>query len=457
MNPLPALAARRYAFAAVAVLLLRLLSLPLYPLTDTTEARYALVARLMADSGDWITPWFAPGVPFWGKPPLLFWVTGGLIDAFGFGEFTARLGTWIPSALLALLTAVWGRHRYGAGVANLAALILVSGVLFFVSSGAVLTDNWLALGLGLILVGSVECHRCGAIARLAIILGVAIGLLAKGPLVLMLGGPPALLSAWLLSSDRIRSIGWLCLCALFGVLLAAPWYLAAELKTPGFIDYFIVGEHWRRYLEPGWSGDRYGSAHVEPLGMIWLLAVQAFLPWLPLAAWAWRGRREDAEGWLLLAWALWPALFFTAAHNILATYLLPSAMPLALWLSRGLWARPRHNCALLLLVSTVVPLLLLAAMLVHAFGGLALRSERDLIAQCDRLPGPRRPIFFSGDPPFSARLYGGDDRVHPLSGAVAAPDNACWARRKRDVDAIAGWHPVFEDKHYRLWIRREHE
>ena len=79
MNPLPALAARRYALAAVAVLVLRLISLPLYPLTDTTEARYALVARLMADSGDWITPWFAPGVPFWGKPPLLFWVTGGLI------------------------------------------------------------------------------------------------------------------------------------------------------------------------------------------------------------------------------------------------------------------------------------------------------------------------------------------------------------------------------------------
>lgn len=456
MNPLPALAARRYALAAVAVLVLRLISLPLYPLTDTTEARYALVARLMADSGDWITPWFAPGVPFWGKPPLLFWVTGGLIDVFGFGELTARAGTWIPSALLALLTAAWARHRYGAGIANLAALMLVSGVLFFVSSGAVLTDNWLALGLGLILVGSVECHRSGVVARLAIILGVAIGLLAKGPLVVVLGGPPALLGAWLLSSNRPRTIGLLCLSALFGVLLAVPWYLAAELKTPGFIDYFIVGEHWRRYLEPGWSGDRYGSAHLQPLGKIWLLAIPAFLPWLPLAPLAWRGRREDAEGWLLLAWALWPALFFTAAHNILATYLLPCAMPLTLWLSRGLCARPRHNSAILLLISTVAPLLLFAAMLVHTFGGLALRSERDLIAQCDRYPGPQRPVFFTDDPPFSARLYGGD-RVRPLNGAVAPPEAACWVRRKREVDAIAGWHPVFEDKRYRLWIGRERE
>ncbi len=456
MTLFPKTAARRYALAAIAVLALRLLSLPLYPLTDTTEARYALVARLMADSGDWITPWFASGVPFWGKPPLLFWATGGLMQLFGFGEFTARAGTWIPSALLALLTVVWARRRYGASVANLASLMLVSGVLFFVTSGSVLTDNWLALGLGLIVVGSFECHRSSVIALLTITLGVAIGMLAKGPLVVVLGGPPALLSAWLLGSKRFRAIGLLCLACLLGGLLTVPWYLAAELKTPGFIDYFIVGEHWRRYLEPGWAGDRYGSAHLQPLGKIWLLAIPAFLPWLPLAPLAWRGRREDLEGWLLLAWVLWPALFFTAAHNILSTYLLPSAMPLAVWLSRGLCARPQQNSGMLLLMSSVAPLLLFAAMLVHAFGGFALRSERDLIAQCERFSGPERPVYFSGEPPFSAKLYGGD-RVHQLTDAATPPDHACWARRKGEAEGLAGWRPVFEDKRYRLWVRGDYQ
>ena len=66
-----------------------------------------------------------------------------------------------------------------------------------------------------------------------------------------------------------------------------PWYLLAERKTPGFLDYFLVGEHWRRFTVPGWDGDRYGNAHLEPRGMIWAFLLQACLPWsllLPLLA-----------------------------------------------------------------------------------------------------------------------------------------------------------------------------
>ncbi|MDL2339624.1 MAG: hypothetical protein QFE16_17460, partial [Pseudomonadota bacterium] len=50
--------------------LMRLMTLGLYPLTDTTEARYAEIARKMVELGDWITPWYDYGVPFWAKPPL---------------------------------------------------------------------------------------------------------------------------------------------------------------------------------------------------------------------------------------------------------------------------------------------------------------------------------------------------------------------------------------------------
>ena len=46
-----------------------------FPLMDPTESRYAEIARQMFVLGDWVTPWIAPGVPFWGKPPLSFWMT----------------------------------------------------------------------------------------------------------------------------------------------------------------------------------------------------------------------------------------------------------------------------------------------------------------------------------------------------------------------------------------------
>ena len=59
----------------VILALIRLVSIGLYPLMETTEARYGEMGRLMLESGDWITPWYDYGVPFWGKPPASVWAT----------------------------------------------------------------------------------------------------------------------------------------------------------------------------------------------------------------------------------------------------------------------------------------------------------------------------------------------------------------------------------------------
>ena len=48
-------------WALAAVALLRLASLGQLALTDNTESRYGGIAREMARSGDWITPWTAGG------------------------------------------------------------------------------------------------------------------------------------------------------------------------------------------------------------------------------------------------------------------------------------------------------------------------------------------------------------------------------------------------------------
>ena len=55
------------ATAAIA----RLVSLGFYPVMDKTEARYAEIARKMAELGDWVTPWFDHGVPFGANRPCL--------------------------------------------------------------------------------------------------------------------------------------------------------------------------------------------------------------------------------------------------------------------------------------------------------------------------------------------------------------------------------------------------
>ena len=83
---------RRAVLVLIGLLLLvRVIGMAIVPLLDSTEARYGETGRIMAELNDWITPWFDYGVPFWGKPPLSFWVTAASFKAFGVSEFTARL------------------------------------------------------------------------------------------------------------------------------------------------------------------------------------------------------------------------------------------------------------------------------------------------------------------------------------------------------------------------------
>src|SRR5664279_4952702 len=127
------------------LLLARAIGMALVPLIDTTEARYGEIARKMAELNDWVTPWFDYGVPYWGKPPLAFWVTAISFKLFGVNEFSARLPHLIVSLLIVGLI-VWLAARRDRGAA-VPTLVLISGsFLFFVATGAVMTDIKLILG-----------------------------------------------------------------------------------------------------------------------------------------------------------------------------------------------------------------------------------------------------------------------------------------------------------------------
>ncbi len=348
---------RRFLLVAlIAAAFIRIVTLGCYPLTDNTEARYAEVGREMLSSGDWIVPQLH-GVKFWSKPPLSIWLTACSMKLFGVNEFAARLSALVPALLIVLLTYWLAAARYGRDYAMAAILVLVSSVVFFVGSGAVMTDAALCLGTTLSMVAFWQAVcRYGDKGRVwgyLFFLGLAIGLLAKGPVAVVLTLFP--IGLWALWQKRWKKV-WDRLPWIGGSLLAAalslPWYLAVEERTPGFLDYFIIGEHWRRFTQPGWAGDLYGSAHERPRGTIWLFWILAAFPWSIYAIGSWVkfplkfravfAKLRDMDEWsaYLILWAFSPMIFFSLADNILWTYALPGLPAFALLVSQKLLDAP---------------------------------------------------------------------------------------------------------------------
>lgn len=469
---------------ALAVLLgLRLVSLAAYPLTDNTEARYAEIARVMWAQGDWVTPWFDSGVPFWGKPPLSFWITAASFGAWGVNEFAARLPHFLVALGIGGLVWGWAVQR-SRQEATFAVALLAGCSLMLVSSGAVMTDMTLLLGITLAmrgfwlgLHGKREAHQREGWLFFG---GLAIGLLAKGPLVLVLAGLP--IGLWALWQGQLKQV-WRGLPWVRGTVALAvwvlPWYAMAELRTPGFLDYFLVGEHWHRFVTPGWAGDRYGGAHRAAHGTIWLYAWVALLPWslvLPVAAWRWRKTATtdavpESEKSLRLYWLLWaltPAVFFTMAGNILWTYVLP-ALPAIVLLGAGwLSGRPNQRGVNHLLAGS---LWLMSALLIGWMVGLNLPGAQDwhttkhLVARYDTLHKTHTPtqpaLVFYPVRPYSASFYSQGRAM-----GIAQPDAlqkhlsdapAYLAVKTKDlgqITALAQIHLELQSEHgaYRLFL-----
>src|SRR4029450_13648636 len=182
------------ALVIVVCIVVRLATLGAYPLMDSTESRYAEIARKMLETGNWLTPQFDYGVPFWAKPPLSTWLSAASMGAIGVGEFAARL----PSLLLALLSgvpiALHAMLRGGRALALWTLGLFASTGLVFIAAGAVMTDPALVLGTTLSMSGFWLAvrgpDRMRAPSALAFLRCLALVRLAQGPLARGAGRPP---------------------------------------------------------------------------------------------------------------------------------------------------------------------------------------------------------------------------------------------------------------------------
>ena len=340
-----------------------------HTLWDVDEPNNAVCAREMLAAGNWWVPVFNGGLRF-DKPILLYWLMMPLFHWFGVHEWTARL----PSAL-AITALTWVVFHFTRRLADgrtglVAALLFATALHVVVIARAATPDPLLMLCVGFALLAFIVFWLEGAAdAKLIMAAWAAlgVGMLAKGPVALLLPGLIVLL--FLLLRGELRKLGRMRPVAglLLALAIALPWYVAVGVLTDGeWLKGFILHHNIDRF-----TGALQGHRGFPGFYVISFLA--GWFPWTGLllaallfAPWRLRALREDPLRLFLLCWIGVFLVFFTIARTRLPNYMLPTfpaaAVLMAVWASAndekaGAWlARGAVGFSALLMVAAAVAL-----------------------------------------------------------------------------------------------------
>lgn len=414
-----------------ALLALLLLLAALRPLALPDEGRYAEVGRWMAASGDWLIPRLN-GLPFFHKPPLLYWLEAASVKLLGATPWAARLAPALHAALM-LAALFLAARAFGAKAADAqaggerlarrAALMLGSSPAFLLAGQYVnhdmLVAAWIGVAIWCFAAAFLHGDRPHAGWALAGFAACALGVLGKGLIGLAL--PGVTLLAWLLWTrqfGKVWRLPWLRGLLLFAAI-AAPWFALAERRYPGMFAYLFGVQQFTRYVGGGFNNAQPWWFYLPV--MVALLFPWSFFALIEGAAQARRWLRRGAgraavdPAWrpvLALCW-IWMAaigLFFSIPQSKLVGYILPVMPPLALLAAAG-WQRTmagRRAAGIWLALLAALALALACGANVAASRYIERSSARDIAQALVRAAAPGDPVVAVGgfpyDLPFHARL-----------------------------------------------------
>lgn len=316
-------------------------------LYDLDEGGYAEIAREMLVLNDWIIPRIN-FVRLLDKPPLLYWLTACSFKLFGISEFSARLPVALSTMGCMMLCYLLGKRFFGSLAGFLAALIFASsaGTTVFDFGRQLQPDMvfvfFLTAAFGAFLLGYFERENKQRYF-LSGYAALALAVMTKG-----LIGPifPFLALAGYLCLTReygmIRRM-YLLRGAVVFVLLALPWHLAAEWRSPGFLKFYFLDVHILRFFDEGLIASTMSSLSLPAfLGITSMLIYPwvVFFPGILPRDFPFRSKQWDESGraalWLWL-WVGAVIFFFAVSSFRLYIYGLPVLPPLAI-LGGRFWA-----------------------------------------------------------------------------------------------------------------------
>jgi 4-amino-4-deoxy-L-arabinose transferase-like glycosyltransferase len=320
-----------------------------FGLVGADEPRYAQVAHEMLDRSDWVTPTLL-GKPWLEKPALYYWQAMVSFRIAGVTDQVARLPAALDAALL-IAAIYFFLRRFRPGSELDGALITAScaGVIGFAHAAA--TDMPLAACFAIALLGWYAWYESRKLIYLAAFyIFLALGTLAKGPIAPALA---AIIIFLFVAVKRdwhaIPGTLWIPGIALY-LAVMLPWYVAVQLRNPGFFRFFILEHNLARFSE-----DIYH--HSRPFWFYLPVFFLAMMPWALVLVLAiverirliwFEGERDFSSPKVslqlfLLIWMLVPILFFSASQSKLPGYILPAVPAGALVVAGYLAGRRSRN------------------------------------------------------------------------------------------------------------------
>jgi 4-amino-4-deoxy-L-arabinose transferase-like glycosyltransferase len=317
---------RKYIFVLLAVgMVLSIFNLGGRDLWEPDETRYAVIAREMKETGNWILP-HLNGEVYAEKPPLSFWLVN--LSTFFVGENNA-LTNRLPSALAGLITLIvtflLGEKLFGLRAGFLSAMILATCVLFPHLSRWMMLDSLFTLFFLLALFSFYLGYEKEERRRKNYLLGglfTGLAILTKGP-VAYLTLPIFLIFSGFQKKMRRFWCRDLLLGFLLSVMVVLIWWIpACWVGGKAYIHWILLKQAVGTYVEGG------RHFHAEPVYFYFFRFPLEFFPWFVFLPTAFilglRKKFGKRKEFLFLSiWFFFIFLFFTLSRGKKDNYLLP--------------------------------------------------------------------------------------------------------------------------------------
>lgn len=344
------------------------------------EPRFALIARDMVLTGEWLLP-HVGGVVYADKPPLFFWLIALGLQATDSLRVAFLLPSLLSSLGCVLLVYDLARRLWNRETGVLAGVLLLLTVQFVWQGRQAQIDATLCFWTTLSLYGLLRHLLLGPQWRWYVIgwAAAGFGVITKGvgflPLLVLI--PFACLRSlqWSPRLSGGRAVQWLLGPLAFMLAVSvwlAPMLIAAQTDPAlaAYRDEILFHQTIHRYANAWHHREPFWYFLVNVIPVMWL-PLTALLPWL-IAKWRQALRERDLRIALLLSWIALVVLFFSFSSGKRGVYVLPAVPALAIACApyaAELFRRPGVQRTLYSIAATITGVGAAAA------GYLAIRSD----------------------------------------------------------------------------------